>query len=611
MRNQIRIFLELTRTFDVTRKLPTMILVLGGLVLSLFELAGMSIILPMLGLMLHPENFQNNFIIRTITNFTGLTSYNDLTIFTGFLISAVFITKNLIHIVYLKYEFRVLTTWRISFITKLYDTYMHSDYEVFMNRNSSRMIHMISSIVPSVINNYLHKIISLANHFLTGLVILAFMLYVNWQIAILVMMTGVFAVFAYSKVFKKVSIKLGKKSQDLNDKQYRILQQSFAGYKETKSHLKEQFFSKVFSKNALELSKSDEKLILIESLPNSIVEIVIMLLLILIFEYIALTGSDFRNSTAEIGAIVLASIRIIPVINRSIVCLVQINSSYEHVIDLEYEINLFEIKKNQKLLSHGVDVENVAPLSFENTITLKNINYCYPESKDLALTNINLTIKSGQFLGITGPSGSGKTTLVSILLGFLNTFEGELLVDDVPITRENIFNFRKIIGFVDQQVFLMDATIAENVAYGVEKQFINRDKVVEALQKAQLLDYVKALPDGIDTSVGENGKLISGGQRQRLAIARAFYRDIKILILDEASSSLDVETEFKIFDFLQTLRSQLTVIMIAHRLTTLKGCDEVLFIDSSRILEIGSFDELVEGCEKFKSYVSMSSFEKA
>jgi ABC-type multidrug transport system fused ATPase/permease subunit len=315
-------------------------------------------------------------------------------------------------------------------------------------------------------------------------------------------------------------------------------------------------------------------------------------------------------AAAQAGTIVLACLRLIPVINRTIASIVMINTTAQPVEDLMNEIKLFGIKPKD-FSNMGKDIEGdnesgILSISFKDEILLNNVSYQYIGADKPALNNIQLSIKPGEFVGITGPSGGGKSTLINILLGFLENFSGEFTVDGTSINKNNIKSLRKIIGFVDQQTFVLDDTIAKNVAFGVDEDHIDRDRVKASLEKAQLWEYVSSLPDTIDALVGENGKLLSGGQRQRIAIARAFYRDLKILILDEASASLDVETEHKFFSYLKTLKGELAVIMIAHRLSTLKDCGKIVFIDQGKDIAAGTFDELYHSNETFKKYIQFS-----
>lgn len=606
----IKNFLKFTQTFGIYNHWHVFILVVGGVLMSGLEILGLAALFPLLNLIMIPDQIDQNVFIQHISRIFDTQGHGELIMVIGLMIAGVFVFKNVLQILYLKYEFNTLTQWRIHIVSRLYRIYMNADYELFMNRNSAQMINIITGTIRNIINNYVHKMITLLNNLLTGAVILCFVISVNWVLAMAIFMAGFLVVRLYSRVFKSASRRLGQESENLMRSQYALLQQSFSGYKETKSHLKEDYFSKKFLANSEKQAKTDGKLFFIENLPPSTVEIVTIVLLISAFITIVLTGHDIGMAAAQAGTIVLACLRLIPVINRTIASVVMINTMVQPVGDLMNEIKLFGITPKD-FSNLGKDIEQndesgIISIPFKDELLLNKVSYQYAGADKPALDDIQFSIKPGEFVGITGPSGGGKSTLINILLGFLENFSGQFTVDGIAINKSNIKSLRKIIGFVDQQTFILDDTIAKNVAFGIEVDQIDRDRVKASLEKAQLWDYVSGLPDTIDSVVGENGKLLSGGQRQRIAIARAFYRDLKILILDEASASLDVETEHKFFSYLKTLKGDLTVIMIAHRLSTLKDCGKIVFINQGRDVASGTFDELYHANETFKKYIQFS-----
>jgi ABC-type multidrug transport system fused ATPase/permease subunit len=612
MFKHIKSFIYFTQTFGIDQKGQMAFLVLGGFIMSFVELLGLTVILPLLSLILLPDFIQHSPFLQAIAWRTGITSSAEMAMLVGVIVTLVFVLKTLLQIFYTRQEYKILATWRVHITTRLYHAYMRSDYELFMRRSSAKMMGLITRTVPFVLNNYIARILSLINLALTAIVILLYVVYINWIISLLVFMTGAILLVLYMFIFKTKVRRLNDEVLALNEGQQVLLQQSFAGYKETMVHLKEIFFARKFIKTSTQLARTEEKLLFIDTLPPATVELSIMLLIVALFEVIIFTHSSLAQASAQIGAIVIASFRMIPVINRIINSVIVVNGSYGAIEELVGEVIHFGIDKRifsqskKDFIDEDSDIE---PMDFTQAIDLHDLSYSYPEADDAALSHINLTIHPGDHIGITGPSGGGKSTLINILLGFLITFKGRFTVDGIPVSSQNIRSLRKIIGFVDQSDFVLDASVAENVAYGVDLADIDAGKVIESLKKAQLWDFVSTLPQGIYSFVGENGKLFSGGQRQRLAIARAFYDDLKILILDEASAALDVETEHKLFAFLETLKGSLTVIMIAHRLSTLKSCDTILFIEGGHIIDRGSFAHLYTANETFRNYIHYSQIE--
>lgn len=609
----IKDYQNFTNTFGIKGNFQTTLLIAGGILASLLELTGLSILLPLINIIMQPDYLHTNGMMRYVSQLTNITDPSHMSMFIGLSVAMVFILKNVFMMAYLSYENRVLTNWRIHITSRLYNAFLNSDYELFMRRSSGHMINILDQTIPQVINNFVYRFLNLINYLLTGGIILFFIILVNWWVALLILTFGVLLATVYIKIFRKMARQTSQTIQVLHRTQHGLLQQAFAGYKETQSHLKESIFTKKFEDTARNLAHSDGRLFFIENLPLALAETMIMVLLITIFVLVTLNGTDTTTAMTQVGVIIFASLRLVPIINRSLVNMIMLNSGTNALHYLFDEIKHFRLNpttfyKNSKQTAEPTP--EIEPIPFTKKINLKDLSYTYPDTKEQVLNKINLTIAPGEFIGITGPSGSGKSTLSGILMGFLSTYKGAFTIDNETITPANIRQVRKISGFVDQHIFITETSIAENVAYGISPDKIDREQVVEALRKAQLWDFVKKLPEGIDTNVGENGKLLSGGQRQRLAIARAFFRKLKILILDEASSALDIKTEREFFSTLQKLKGELTVIMIAHRLSTLEECDRVLFLENGTITASGPLEELRKKNEVFRTYIMSPELKK-
>ena len=274
-----------------------------------------------------------------------------------------------------------------------------------------------------------------------------------------------------------------------------------------------------------------------------------------------------------LGVFVVAGYKIMPSINRMMIAINGLNRSIWIMDALKPLQEYDSIEKKYKKTE-------ATPLKFESQLQLKDINFRYSHDSELIFKNYNLTIKKGEVIGVVGPSGSGKTTLMNILLGFLQPESGDYLIDDIKLDDENKTSFYDKVGYVQQQVYLIDGSVAENVAFGHGKKEINHEKLEKALKRANLWEMVAKLPKGVNELIGENGTKLSGGQRQRLGIARALYSESEILFFDEATSSLDTETELEVTEAIHKLSDgKLTIIIIAHRLSTLDQCDRIIKID--------------------------------
>lgn len=338
------------------------------------------------------------------------------------------------------------------------------------------------------------------------------------------------------------------------------------------------------------------------AIPPYIVEILIVSALLLISAIISIENiSDYSTIIASFAIVVAALFRIAPALNRIQTSIININASRDFVKKLndEYE------KCNLTNFKH-YDTKRNEKMDFINKIILKNIEFSYNEDKKV-INNLSLEINKGDFIGIIGLSGAGKTTLADIIMGLLPPQSGEIYVDSTKLTNENFSKFRHIIGYVPQQINVLDKSFKENVAWGIPDNEINEEGVIKALKAAKLYDFVSQFKDGIDAKplIGSNG--LSQGQKQRLSIARALYRDPEVLIFDEATSSLDVQVESEITDMLSSLSNSKTIIAIAHRLSTLKACNKLVYLKDGKIVDIGSFEELSQRHADFDRLVKLSS----
>lgn len=248
----------------------------------------------------------------------------------------------------------------------------------------------------------------------------------------------------------------------------------------------------------------------------------------------------------------------------------------------------------------------MAPLKFNTENRFDNVTYTYPKAKRPALKAVSAQIKKGEFVGIVGVSGAGKTTFVDVLLGLLEAEEGRVLIDGVPLGPDTIRGWQKHLGYVPQQVYISNDTVARNVAFGVDDSRIDKAAVKDALKKAHLYDHIMELPGKLEETLGENGRKLSGGEKQRIGIARALYYQADVLVLDEATSSLDVPTESEITRAINSLKGRQTIIAIAHRLSTLKSCDRILYFDRRRLVDTGTFETLSQKYEKFDEMIKLS-----
>ena len=349
------------------------------------------------------------------------------------------------------------------------------------------------------------------------------------------------------------------------------------GIKEIKVSLKENYFLKKFENTAGRRAKLELDLLFSQNLPTLFAEFIALFVILSTFVVLIVIADNIQDAVIQISILMFLGMRFIPLMSRSIVALAWISGSHAYVKKL---LALYDDLSKDGDIVHSI----IKPIGFTKQLKFDNISYQYDsDKKNAALSNVSLQIEKGQHIGIVGPSGSGKSTVIHIIMGFLQNYQGGYYVDGQKITVDNVLALRKLTSFVDQHPFLMNDSYLANVAYGEGIDEIDEANVREQLQKVGLLDHVMKSKDGLHSNIGENGRFLSGGQRQRLAIARAFYRKSQILILDEASSALDMDSEAELTTLLNSFKNDITIISIAHRLSTLKHCDKLFFLSQGKL----------------------------
>lgn len=385
------------------------------------------------------------------------------------------------------------------------------------------------------------------------------------------------------KVFSKITLKAGEDSRKHHANANQKLLQAFQGIKEVLVLKREDFFVRAYDKDMSAQLRADIIRVVCSEIPTYIIEgsCITVIFAIICIRVVSSGVSDALLPV--LASFVVAAFRILPTIGKMTSEYSAINYYYAGLNSV-YR-NFTEVCNNseQAVLLGDMPVEE-EKLSFENSIELKNIVFSYDASQKNIIDHLNLTIKKGEAIAFVGPSGSGKTTLSDIILGLLKTQNGEISVDEKNIL-DSPFGWSKMVGYVSQTMYLVDDTIRVNVAFGVDEDDIDDERVWECLHRAQIDDYVMKMKHGIYTTVGDRGLRISGGQRQRIAIARALYHNPQILVLDEATSALDNDTENAVMESIEALQGEITMIIVAHRLSTVRNCDRIYEINNGIAIE--------------------------
>ncbi|HPT42186.1 MAG TPA: ABC transporter ATP-binding protein, partial [Candidatus Gastranaerophilaceae bacterium] len=402
-----------------------------------------------------------------------------------------------------------------------------------------------------------------------------------------------------SAFFKNKMKKLSKKLLEVSLESNSQVLNNINNLKELKILSSENYFYEQYLKTQKEFNKAVFQNNFFASIPPYIVEILVVVSLLILAAIISVqTAQNSSVMIASYAITVAAIFRIAPALNKIQTSLNAMNASREVVRGLitEYEHCDFS----------SVEKKSDLKIDFKDKIELKNIDFSYSENRKV-IKNLSLEIKKGEFIGIIGLSGVGKSTLADIIMGLLPVDAGEIKVDGITLNSENFVALRKIIGYVPQQINILDGTFKQNVAWGVNESDIDDKRVLEVLERAKLIDLVGEFEEGIDSKITSGLRGMSQGQKQRLAIARAIYRNPQVLIFDEATSALDVETEHEITKMLNDLKGEKTIIAIAHRLSTLKSCDRLVYLKNGEVVATGSFSELSKKFPDFENLVKLSN----
>lgn len=573
---------KLYNIFNKKQKKTFNWLVFWTFISSITDLLGLSLIIPVVGLVM-----SETFYTTVITNYPILAGFtkNELLIYTVAAFFLLIVAKN---------AFGLLINWlQVNFVRKLYVSSSMNVLDKVYNRSMLDMQKETSNELVSKLTYYQSALCSSAAisslilineaivFFLTGLIICLY----NWQlffllVGVLIPTMGAF----YAKVKNMIRVAGEEKSKN-SIKLYAYAQEMIFGYTDIKIAGTEDRFKNRFYNFAKKYSHNQAQIDFMMFIPTRIIEIAIFLCIILILVYGVFVLKDTEKIITTVSLFSVVAYRSIPSINRFVISMNNLTSTGFIFKDVDFSPTEEEDKLKKE----------PGAMTFNKGIHFNYVGYKYPGTNIEILKDCNLEIKRGQAIGIIGRSGAGKSTLVNNILGFLYPTTGSIHIDDAELTKDNIHKWWEILGYVRQEVFIMNTTFMENIAIGIPKEEIDMARLQRAIKLSSLKELVDSWPDKANTMLNERGNNLSGGQKQRIAIARAIYKGAQVLIFDEATSALDSRTEEEITNSIRALGEEdLTVIIIAHRYTSLKYCDQIYRIDKGTITEKLSYNTLME-----------------
>ena len=569
-------------------------LLIMALIMAFLEMLGVASIMPFMAVLTNPGIVETNNILNFMflnSTIFGVETKNEFLFFLGILVMVILVTSLLFKAVTMIVQIRFISMCQYRISKRFVEGYLNQPYSWILNRHSADLGKTVLSEVNVVISKGLKPMITLITQTAVILTLISLLILVNPKPAIIIGVIFGITYFIIYSFIKNLLTKIGEERLKANEMRFTTIIEAFGAFKELKIGQLEKAFVQRFSDHAKIFSKHQASAQIIPMLPRFFLEAIGFGGILLVVLYLMRQNNAFNDALPLITLYVFAGYRLLPafqIIYSSIAQLRLVGPSLNSVHDDIKNLNPYITEKNEKRL----------PLN--KVIELDKINFQYPNSSKIILKDINIIIPAKKKIGLVGKTGSGKTTIIDIILGLIEPKSGLLKVDNEIINKNNIRAWQKSVGYVPQQIYLSDDTVAANIAFGIDANNINKNAVEKASKIANLHNFViNDLPHKYETTLGERGIRLSGGQRQRIGIARALYHNPKFLILDEATSSLDNITEKIVMDAVHNLNDEITIIMIAHRLSTVKKCDAIYLIERGEIKDFGSFEKLNKTNELF------------
>ncbi len=576
-----KIYKKLMVLLDQKQKRTMVFLIFMMLIGAILETLGVSSIMPVMNVVMEENALENHEYLRVICEVFQIDNKRDLMILVLSSLVGIFVVKNIFLFFQQKMQLKFVYTNQFATSRRMMINFMQRPYEYYLNADTSVIQRSITSDVNNMYGLIL-ALLQLISEIIVFIFLVAISLVADVWMCITVTSLLVVVLLVIKCVLKPIMKRAGEENQDYYSGLYKWIDQSVMGIKEIKIACREPYFINEYSKCGAGYVSAVQRYNLYNATPRLLIETVAIAGMVLYMMIQLLSGTGAVDIMPQLTLLALVAVRLIPCANRinnHLTSIAYFEPFFMGVSDnLQEEIQDENVDYAAETYQKSIDVEK---LVIKDKIELKNITYKYPNTDVLIFDNADMEIPIGKSVGIVGTSGSGKTTVVDILLGLLRLQSGEILADGTEV-REHYQEWLKNIGYIPQSIFMVDASIRKNVAFGYADEEIDDEKVWEALAEAQLDEFVKGLPEGLDTSIGERGIRISGGQRQRIGIARALFEDPEVLVLDEATSALDNDTEAAIMESINRLHGRKTLIIIAHRLQTIEKCDMVYRIENGK-----------------------------
>lgn len=562
---------------------------------ALLEVVGVASVLPFLSVVGNPEVIYQNVLLNSLYLALGFRNVNLFLAFLGFLVLVVLVSVNF---------FAALADWALyrfswmrnhSLSQRLFAAYIVRPYTFFLMQNSANLQRNVLIEVRHVVDGIIIPGLNILAGIAVIVFVLAFLLSVDPMLgSVAFTAIGI----AYGSIFLFVRHRLrrlGQLRSEADGRRFKVSNEAFGIIKFLKLTGRTRYFFDQYVKASYRFSSSMAAHMVMSRVPRYALDAIAFGGLLLVVLYLLLTKKDLKQVLPLVGVFGVASYRLLPAFQQVFYGLAQVRF-YQPALNIVYN----DLRTYNQLLPPRSDIE---PLRLKAKIELRNVSFSYPNCERPAISQVSLVIPAGSSVALVGKTGAGKTTIADIILGLISPDEGGLYVDDQKISDELLSAWQRNLGYVPQDIYLLDDSIAANIALGVPKDEINMEAVIRAAKIANIHEFVMSLPQGYNTVVGERGMRLSGGERQRIGIARALYHDPQVLVLDEATSALDAATENAVLKAIKSLKQQKTLIIIAHRMTTVQWCDIIYVIDQGRVVDSGTYSELLARSRHFRTLI--------
>ncbi|RKI83970.1 ABC transporter ATP-binding protein [bacterium 0.1xD8-71] len=573
--------------FDRRDKGKLLLLLMAIVIGSFLELMGVMVFMPFVEIIADQSTIEKTWYLRTAYEFFGFSSHRSFMVaFSGGII-AVYLIKNIYLVLEKSYIFKFSYNTQMKLSIRLLGTYMKEPYTFHLNNNIATLQRSLQEDTSRFMQVVMYSLELVAELAVCGVMVI-YLMVVSKSMTIIVLGLLVVFVGLFLLTTRKYSRKLGLDNQRYQGKLFQWMNQALGGIKEIKILGRESYFTDAYQGYYKKYAKGLWIARTISILPKYTVETVAMTgMLLAIIVKLLFGEADMIYYISQLAAFAVAAMRLMPSVGR-------IN---EHATNMVFALPSVElIYRDLKTVEEYIGVqdrEEKEAWQLQDAIEVQGVTYCYPNTKEAVIDGAAIRIEKGKTVAFIGSTGSGKTTMVDIILGLLSPQKGRVMADYINV-HEKPKTFHAQVGYIPQVIYLSDDTIRNNIAFGVREDEIDEEAVLAAMKKAQLAEFIEGLPLGLDTIVGDRGVRLSGGQRQRIGIARALYHDPEILVLDEATSALDNETESAVMEAIENLQGMKTMIIIAHRLTTIRNVDRIYEVEKGRIVE-RSKEEVFDG----------------